>query len=70
MLVDFKLTLHYFAKDREWRVYTESGEYCIANSVREVSNAVASMLVSTGDSMAECGNSNYSMETKSKLEVR
>jgi hypothetical protein len=41
---DFRMTLHWSAKEQEWRVYEDNGDYWIAKSLSEIPTAVAGLL--------------------------
>ena len=44
---DFKLTLHYFAKDDALRLYTDSGQYVNVKQLDEIPQAVKQLLSSS-----------------------
>ena len=41
---DFRLSLHWFAKTQEWRVYADNGDYWCAKSLAELPKAVAALM--------------------------
>lgn len=43
-MIDMKFTLHYFARDREWRVYSESGGYATFKTMDEFPRAIGVLL--------------------------
>lgn len=44
MYHDIKFTLHYFAKEGEWRLYTDSGQYVAFKELSRLEHAVRQLL--------------------------
>jgi hypothetical protein len=44
---DLKMTLHWFAKDRQWRLYTDDGMYYCATNLDEIKEAIRKSLLAS-----------------------
>jgi hypothetical protein len=51
-MFDFQLSLHFYAKDDEWRVHDSYGGYATARTISEIPDAVRVMLRSASERLA------------------
>lgn len=49
MYHDFKVTLRWYADSKEWRIYTDAGQYTSFKSIDEIPKKLSSLLIAASE---------------------